>query len=159
MSQSLPRQKRSVQVRKDRAHYIMKRWSEGGTLAEIAQELKVSLRKISRDINGEHYHHLLCDEILQQLLETSSKLSIEDQWEARLKLFKLLLPRQNTVTTVKAGVNNRQNITKPKLKKEDYERYKKVTKEIIERSLQRDTELAIEQQLRSQTQTYTPGNS
>ena len=84
--------KRNVEVKKYRVNYTVHRRIEGATLTEIAKELNVNPRTLTRDINDEYYT-LIFEELIQQQLQTIKQLSPQDAWKARQKLLELIQPK------------------------------------------------------------------
>lgn len=108
----MPSKERNVAVKQYRAYYIVQRRVEGASLTTIAQELNVTPRTLTRDINNEHYH-LLCEELLQQQLQAIQHLSPKDAYKGRQEVLKLIWPKKPPQTTITVGVNNNPSNTLP----------------------------------------------
>jgi hypothetical protein len=103
---------RNVAAKQYRAYYIVQRRMQGATLTEIAQELNVNPRTITRDINDEYYQ-LTWDELIQQQIQTIQQLIPKDAWKARQKLLELLQPthhaKTTTANTIRSNINANNN--------------------------------------------------
>jgi len=113
MSVVKPLKERNVSVKQYRVYYIACRRVEGVTIADIAKELGVSPRTITRDLNGEHYT-LLCNELIQQQITTLKQLSPQEAWKSRQKLIELMWPQtQQTTTEANNNIDLSNICTKP----------------------------------------------
>ncbi|MCL2869035.1 MAG: ECF-type sigma factor [Candidatus Bathyarchaeota archaeon] len=113
MSAVKPLKERNVSVKQHRVYYIACRRVEGVTIAEIAKELGVSPRTITRDLNSEHYT-LLCNELIQQQITTLKQLSPQEAWKSRQKLIELMWPQTQQTTTTTTTTTAANNNTKHK---------------------------------------------
>lgn len=102
----MPPKERNIAVKQQRAYHIVQRRLSGASLSDIAKELNISSRTLTRDLNANHYR-LLCDELLQQQLQTIRQLPPKDACKPRQDLLKLIWPKTCAqTTTITVGVNN-----------------------------------------------------